>query len=81
MIETNSGGWQHSLARMRGFVCEKCGKKLNPNWREKDYDIHHIIPFAKGGTHALDNLIVLCRVCHKTEHASKKRTQQGRLPL
>ena len=79
-IETNYGPWQWYLARIRGFICEKCGKNLNKYWGNKDYDIHHIIRFADGGTHKLDNLLVLCKECHKKEHAAKpKPTVDDRL--
>jgi len=73
-IESNYGIWQHHLAELRGFKCEDCGCSLPKEWWKKDgaYHIHHIVRFADGGTHALDNLLVLCRGCHKAEHASRK---------
>jgi hypothetical protein len=32
---------------------------------EEKLDVHHKIPVRKGGTHAIDNLITVCRACHK----------------
>lgn len=42
-------------------LCEECRKhsKLTPA-----EEVHHIIPLAKGGTHAEDNLMSLCTPCH-----------------
>ena len=31
-------------------------------------DAHHIIPRSEGGTNALDNLMLLCRRCHRRVH-------------
>lgn len=31
-------------------------------------EVHHIVPIAKGGTHARDNLKSLCRSCHNKIH-------------
>jgi len=81
-IEANYGPWQRDLAKMRGFKCENCGKELNHNYGNANYDIHHIIPWAAGGTHKLDNLWVLCKDCHKDIHAAKTKideVQQGEL--
>ena len=75
-IEANYGHWQYDLAEMRGFKCEKCGKELTRRISPKDYDIHHIIPWAAGGTHKLDNLRVLCRDCHKDIHAAKPKIDE-----
>lgn len=40
-----------------GDKCELCGFKLV-------VDTHHILPKNKGGSHTIDNLIVLCPNCH-----------------
>ena len=40
-----------------GNKCELCGFKLV-------IDTHHILPKNKGGSHTVDNLIVLCPNCH-----------------
>lgn len=37
--------------------CELCGNNRN-------LEIHHIIPRSLGGTNEIDNLIVICNVCH-----------------
>jgi len=41
--------------------CEDCYKRgiLTPM-----EEVHHILPLSKGGTHADDNLMSLCKSCH-----------------
>ena len=46
-------------------LCEQCEKegKLIPA-----AEVHHKIPISKGGTHARENLMSLCRSCHNKIH-------------
>ena len=46
-------------------LCEMCLKegRLTPV-----QEVHHILPVSKGGTHARDNLMSLCRSCHTKIH-------------
>ncbi len=41
--------------------CEECYKRgvLTPM-----EEVHHILPLSRGGTHADDNLMSLCKSCH-----------------
>ena len=39
-------------------VCLKNGK-ITPT-----EEVHHILPLSRGGTHASDNLMSLCKSCH-----------------
>ncbi len=39
-------------------VCERDGRVTAAE------EVHHILPLAKGGTHAEENLLALCRSCH-----------------
>lgn len=48
------------------YKCVKCG--LN-----KNLDVHHIIPFRKVKEHKIENLIVLCRSCHRKEEWINKK--------
>lgn len=41
--------------------CEKCGRTI-------DLEVHHKIPVIEGGTDELDNLQVLCSICHNEAH-------------
>lgn len=42
-------------------LCEECSKqdKLTPA-----EEVHHILPLSRGGTHAINNLMSLCKSCH-----------------
>lgn len=42
-------------------LCEMCLKngKVTPT-----EEVHHIVPLSRGGTHASDNLMSLCKSCH-----------------
>jgi len=42
-------------------LCEECYKRgiLTPM-----EEVHHILPLSRGGTHADDNLMSLCKSCH-----------------
>ncbi len=42
-------------------LCEKCKEagRITPA-----QEVHHILPIAKGGSHAEENLMSLCKRCH-----------------
>lgn len=58
------------------FKCQICGKDTNLH-------VHHIIPRRKGGSHDLENLILLCSSCHMaietgdSDHAIRKCTKNA----
>lgn len=57
---------QRQLAWERdSYICQHCGKRKD-GWRP---DVHHVKPYRLSFSHALDNLICLCRRCHKREEA------------
>ena len=47
-------------ARDRG--CARCGKP--PSWCE----VHHIVPWERGGETSLANCVMVCRGCHRQVH-------------
>lgn len=54
---------QRRLAWERdAYKCQKCTRAP-----VKKPDVHHIIPWRLSLSHSLDNLICLCKSCHKTE--------------
>ena len=56
--------WNRIRARVLeegGYRCRKCGKA-------GVLEVDHILPLRDGGTHALENLQVLCRGCHIRKH-------------
>ena len=51
-----------SLGKIRdNFTCQVCGSKKNSEG-------HHIFDFAFGGAADVDNIITLCKDCHKKAH-------------
>ena len=42
-------------------LCEQCQAKGKLTPAE---EFHHILPLARGGTHARENLMALCKPCH-----------------
>ena len=46
---------RQAMIRAR-FVCELCKNRFGA-------ELHHVIPFSEGGTHAVDNLVVVCHLC------------------
>ena len=50
-----------------GFVCEACGSGY-------PLEVHHRKPIRQGGAAwTLENLMVLCRPCHRHWHAEHER--------
>ncbi|MCG1009238.1 HNH endonuclease [Salinicoccus sp. ID82-1] len=45
--------------------CAACKSKNNLHF-------HHIVRFADGGEHSVDNLILLCHECHAEEHKGER---------
>ena len=41
--------------------CAKCGRTIG-------LEVHHIVPIIKGGTDSIENLEVLCDICHREVH-------------
>ena len=58
---------QRVMAR-DGYRCVDCGGK-------EELEVHHIVPLAEGGTNTPDNLITLCKRCHRrrTREFMKRR--------
>ena len=63
-------GYANTKAMIRardGYTCQHC------KGRRKDsrLDVHHIVFRSKGGSDEPENLITLCRTCHKMLHDGK----------
>jgi 5-methylcytosine-specific restriction endonuclease McrA len=69
------------------FICQKCGELhvlINEHGIYIPIDdgmlvVHHIIPVSKGGSDHPDNLITLCRKCHKQIHKEMKNESQAKV--
>jgi len=63
------GDKKRLLLKARG-KCEYCGNDITAKGVKEE--IHHIVPFASGGSDREHNLIVLCPNCHsKVDHISR----------
>jgi len=60
-----AGTRRQAMIRAR-FACECCRNRFG-------LDVHHVVPFGEGGSHELDNLVVLCRSCHEKLHGEDRR--------
>ena len=59
----NSWMWKDKrdlVLRLRGYECERCGSK-------KHLNVHHLT-YETIGNEGDEDMIVLCRNCHKKEH-------------
>ena len=50
--------------RVGGFSCARC--EVEP--ARQLLHLHHIVPVDQGGPNTIDNVILLCRECHRAEH-------------
>jgi 5-methylcytosine-specific restriction endonuclease McrA len=61
---------RRSLARDRAYGCAECGVGGTLH-------LHHRRPIRQGGTHRLDNLVLLCVSCHSEAHGGKEFKYRG----
>ena len=55
--------WLERQVRERDRACVCCGSTLTVG-----SEIHHVIPWARGGPTDLGNLVLVCRRCHRLIH-------------
>lgn len=63
------GDWEQISLEYRkkiGFICEDCGEYA------PDGHVHHDVPVSRGGSSSVDNLMFLCKDCHKRRHPHMK---------
>jgi 5-methylcytosine-specific restriction endonuclease McrA len=48
--------------------CQSCQAKIHPGQK---WELDHIIPLALGGPDSLENMQILCKICHKFKTASQ----------
>ena len=58
-------GIRKQAGRERGWKCEKCGKRYCDCYL---LDCHHKNPEHDGGKDDIENLIILCLLCHAEAH-------------
>lgn len=61
-----------SLARREGQICSKCGCGLRLLGEIRDGRrtafVHHLKSKSDGGCNRVENLCLVCKVCHKNIH-------------
>jgi hypothetical protein len=61
----------HYICKRDNWVCQICGKKVNPKYKwphPLSASIDHIIPISKGGTHERKNLQLAHLECNLKKH-------------
>lgn len=53
---------EKELTKLRSMSCTYCGS-------EEDIQVDHVIPLARGGAHAIGNLVPACRKCNHSKNA------------
>jgi 5-methylcytosine-specific restriction endonuclease McrA len=54
---------RHEILSRDEYNCQKCGANPKDN-KHVMLELHHIIPWGRGGRTTRDNMITLCRLCH-----------------
>lgn len=62
---------RHVIFNRDHYICQRCGIKCDKSTKNRYPNCHHIVPIGMGGTNKYDNLITLCRTCHKKLHGIK----------
>jgi len=58
-------------------ICQKCGKSHNTEQNRGNFHIHHIISFqVKEFRSNIDNLLLLCKDCHRWVHSKSNINNQ-----
>jgi 5-methylcytosine-specific restriction endonuclease McrA len=55
---------RNSILRRDGWQCQSCGSRMG-------LEVHHITPRSKLGDDVEENLIALCRECHRRIHLKR----------
>ena len=69
--ETSAGSLKrHNFSDfLRQQIQDRDGEGCNNCHRTSEQlYIHHLLPLSNGGSNSIDNLIVLCKVCHGYVH-------------
>ena len=73
------GAYSNYIVWRDNLTCQDCGKFLAIQNEfgvyipaENGAEVHHILPVSQGGTDNPNNLITLCKDCHKLRHKKLK---------
>lgn len=59
-------GWnrfRHVVFRYYNYICQNCGR-----YAKGELHLHHLVPIKMGGGNGWENLVPVCRDCHKRIH-------------
>jgi len=65
-LRKNTTAMKKRLIKQRGSMCQHCGERTK-------LEMHHILPVAKGGTTTAENLLLLCKPCHRVADRERLR--------
>ena len=74
-------GNQKGFYNIKAYILNRDNYKCQSRQKvehSKKLNVHHIVFRSKGGTNTPDNLITLCKNCHKNLHAGKFELKTGR---
>ena len=57
------------IAKKTGGRCHVCGDVLHPHW-----EADHVVPFKRGGSSKLSNLLPICKECNILRKAHRPAT-------
>lgn len=63
------GGMYDKLATRQKQICPLCSETL---WNGEELHMHHVIPYAKGGTTTFGNLVLLHKMCHRATYGREE---------
>lgn len=67
------------VKRRDNYTCQKCGRQFPPF--STFLHVHHILPLSRGGSNTPENLITLCRDCHKDDHPHMEKGYAKKLAI
>ncbi len=59
-----SSNTKNMAAERQKFRCGLCGTK---NWRDAQFEYHHVMSHWASNDDALENCVMLCHDCHRQE--------------
>jgi hypothetical protein len=74
-VESDWSNIRKQVLKRDNYTCQRRGK-LEAKC-DRSLDVHHIIPYNKGGLDTLDNLSTLCPRCHPAEESKSRVLYDG----
>ena len=65
ILNTTTYSYHEVICSVFNFTCVMCQKWL----RRRERRLHHKISMRLGGKNTIDNIVLLCKDCHKKVHS------------